>query len=573
MSFSDLRSPPFASLQSRFRGLVEGQQLLWREALGHRFFQGLKEFDWHSIRLGQILVASALINLLELSTPLYINIVYTTILPKQATESLLLLTIFVAAALLLAGWLKSVRLSLVGREGAQIEHRKRMNAFNKFIHIPLSRYLSSNPSSHLACLNSVNLLRDESAVQSLTIAIDLVFSLVFVLVFVMLGGMLVLPVLIGITFYVSRSLAFSRDFEAISRGKDQLDIERQGYQSQVIDSADLIKTNGLANQFLVGGEPMQERWSWQRMSGAIALGNYQAFGSFVSQVTFASVATMGALMIIGDRLMVGALAACLLLVGKIFNPWQQAMALWNSFRRLGHTWDQYDALMAEPDVSEEGLRVFEHSFQRGGFQLGLPGGLTIDVDYGGAILLSDDQYGQAVKDLFVQLIRADNPEKIFLDGLPVGDYTSDSLRSAFTYCLPSSEFFEGTLLQNITQFQPSRFEQKAYFWSVLSGLDREVSALSDGYDTVLGTGKPSGLSSDSLQLLHVISAVSAGSEVVLLDLSSCSFGKRFVEGLERILLRCKGRKTILVCGSGRILERLIPTQRLIQLSDRQFVGG
>ena len=38
--------------------------------------------------------------------------------------------------------------------------------------------------------------------------------------------------------------------------------------------------------------------------------------------------------------------AALLLAGKILNPWQQAMGLWNSYRRLAHSRDEYDALMA-----------------------------------------------------------------------------------------------------------------------------------------------------------------------------------------------------------------------------------
>ena len=112
---------------------------LWGELLQHRYFRNLRQFDWHSIKLGQIIVASALINLLELASPLYISIVYTTILPKRATESLILLTFLVVACLLGAGWLKSVRLALVGREGAQVEHQKRMQAFLRHPNQVLSR--------------------------------------------------------------------------------------------------------------------------------------------------------------------------------------------------------------------------------------------------------------------------------------------------------------------------------------------------------------------------------------------------------------------------------------------------
>ena len=545
---------------------------LWSELLQHRYFRNLRQFDWHSIKLGQIIVASALINLLELASPLYINIVYTTILPKRATESLILLTFLVVACLLGVGWLKSVRLALVGREGAQVEHQKRMQAFLRFIHMPLSRYLGVNPSTHLSRLNSINLLRDESAVQSLAVAIDLFFSIFFIVVFVLLGGILVIPLLLGIVFYFFESLRFSRGFELISREKDKLDLERRHYHAQIIDSADLIKTNGLSNQFLVGGEPLQEKWSWQKMDSSNAIGHYQAFGSYVNQVTFACVATLGALMIIGDRLMVGALAACLLLVGKIFNPWQQAMALWNSFRRLAHTWDEYDSLMQEPVDLEGGQQELCLRDQER-FSLEAQGSPPLFINVGQTTLLRDGCQGRVVRDVFVNLLRADDSESVRLNGSSLTDFTLSSLRGSFAYCSPSSSFFEGSLIQNITKFQPSCHERRAYFWCVLTGLDREIRALPAGYQTLLGTSRPSGLSSDAQGLLQIVAALSTKVDVVLIDLADSSYGKRFIDGLEIILNRCRGRRTLLVSGNGRVLDRLIEHQQVFSLPEPALVNG
>lgn len=545
---------------------------LWKELLQHRYFRNLRQFDWHSIKLGQIIVASALINLLELASPLYINIVYTTILPKRATESLIVLTCLVVASLLGAGCLKAIRLALVGREGAQVEHQKRMHAFLHFIHMPLSRYFGVNPSTHLSRLNSINLLRDESAVQSLTVAIDLVFSLLFIAVFVLLGGVLVIPLLLGIAYYFFESLRFSRRFELISRDTDKLDLERRHYHAQILDSADLIKTNGLSSQFLVGGEPLQERWSWQKMDSSNAIGQYQAFGSYVNQVTFACVATLGALMIIGDRLMVGALAACLLLVGKIFNPWQQAMVLWNSFRRLAHTWDEYESLMQEPVDLQGGQQEFCLRNQER-FALEAQGSPPLLITVGQPTLLRDSCQGRLVQDLFVNLLRADDSESVRLNGSPLTDFTRSSLRRSFTYCSPASSFFEGSLIQNITKFQPSSHERRAYFWCVLSGLDREIRALPAGYQTPLGTSRPSGLSADAQGLLQIVTALSTTADVVLIDLADSAYGKRFVDGLEIFLRRCRGRRTLLVSGNGRVLDRLIADQQLFSHPEPALLQG
>ncbi len=121
-----------------------------------------------------------LINLLELASPLYINIVYTSVLPTGSMSSLLVLSLGVVALMVLSGWLKSVRLTLTGADGARIEHGRRLMALSHFSRLRLDDYLRTPPSTHAERLNSINLLRDESSLQALNTAIDLVFSLVFV---------------------------------------------------------------------------------------------------------------------------------------------------------------------------------------------------------------------------------------------------------------------------------------------------------------------------------------------------------------------------------------------------------
>ena len=107
------------------------------EAKNHRYFQSLRSVDWTSYQLRPILVASILINILELSSPLYINIVYTSILPSGSMSSLIVLTVAVVFSMLLSGWLKSVRLILTGADGARIEHTKRLDSISHFLQLRL----------------------------------------------------------------------------------------------------------------------------------------------------------------------------------------------------------------------------------------------------------------------------------------------------------------------------------------------------------------------------------------------------------------------------------------------------
>ena len=119
--------------------LINGIQDGWRtnvelieELFNHRFFQSLREVDWRQYQLGPILVASVLINLLELASPLYINIVYTSVLPSGSMSSLVVMTVAVVLLMVLAGWLKTVRLGFTGGDGARLEHQRRLEGLAHF---------------------------------------------------------------------------------------------------------------------------------------------------------------------------------------------------------------------------------------------------------------------------------------------------------------------------------------------------------------------------------------------------------------------------------------------------------
>ena len=546
--------PILAAVLRPFHVALDISVELVDELINHRFFKTLKQVDWSDYQLGPILIASVLINLLELSSPLYINIIYTSVLPSGSMESLVVLTVAVVVLMMLGGWLKAVRLGLTGVDGARQEHQRRMESLAHFLQMRLADYLSVSPARHLDRLNSINLLRDESALQSLTVAIDLIFSLLFVLVLFLIAGSVGIVAVVAVVIYLLRALALARAFEDHSKCRDQLELDRIAYQGKLIESIGLIKSNGLSRQFLVGYEDRQEKLAWQRMVTNNFDGQVQAFGALMSQLTFAAIVTWGALRVIQGQLLVGALAAALLLAGKILNPWQQSMALWSSYRRLAHARDEFDALMALPVESEGGSNLI--SSAGGILTVFLEGRILAAVPYGDVVLLRDRQLGAEVRHLFTGLIQIAQLPGLELNGLAIESYQRDQLREAVVYVDPSRDFFEGSLLENITSFQPRRYQRRALFWSYLTGLDTTVRGLPQGYSTAMGTSVPTGLSRDAQQLFQLVTALSRSPEALLLDLSDCSYGKEFIDGLELILRRTRGKTTVLINGTGRVLSTL-----------------
>ena len=557
-------------LIERFKQLAVLCIELFKEARDSRYFQSLREIDWNKYQLKPILIASILINIIELSSPLYINIVFTSILPSESISSLVVLTTFVVFLMLLGGWLKSVRLTLTGEDGARVEHQRRLEGVFHFVQLGLPEFLRLAPGQHLQRLTSINLLRDESALLSLTTAIDLAFSVLFILVLFLIGGTIGLIATLAIAVYLLRAVVYARDYEELSRRRDQVELVTRTYQDRLVDAAELIRSNGLRDQMLVSGEYLQEDQARERLIHNSFAGSYQAFGSLMSSITFATSVTWGAVLVVNGWLSVGALAASILLLGKILSPWQQAMALWNSYRRLAHSRDEFDALMAVPVEADGGEELIDFK-NRFNLDITLPDQTIISIEKGTSVLLRDAQFGLYARQLFLELIQIKPNHELKLNGIPIKQFNRNKLRKDVAYIDPARSFFEGSLIENLTGFQPSRHRRAALFWSYLSGLDQQVKNLPQGYATAMGGTVTSGLSRDAQAIAQVITALSRRPQVLLLDLTDCSYGKTFVDALEQILRRCKGNISVIVGGGGLVMSRLVDRQLDLQTALKEAI--
>jgi ATP-binding cassette, subfamily C, bacterial LapB len=566
----DLELPPkrasvaFLSTSGAIGSVQRWLRSAWDEAfdviddlIHHPFFHSLRQTAWDDFQVVPILIASILINILELASPLYINIVYTSVLPSGSLSSLIVLTIAVIILILLGAWLKTVRLGLTGGDGARLEHRRRMEVFSHFLQIRLSNYLKVAPANHLERLESINLLKDEFATQSLTTSIDLLFSFLFILVLFLIAGPVAVIALIAILAYVLKALSAARQFESLSKEVDDLKIDRTTHQVKLLDAAEFIKSNGLNRQVLFGNEQIQEKLSKHRFLRNAMNGKNQAFTAFMSQLTYASILTWGAILVIDGRLTFGALSAALLLAGKILGPWQQAMMQWTSYRKLQHAREEFKELMRTPvELYDEVLSFTFTVDPSEPLLLSSEESILANVKPGSVALLRDSHFGEDARKLLMRIIRVEPDNQLLLNGLAISSYSKSSLRSQIAYVDPARDFFTGSLLENITSFQPKRYQRRALFWSFLSRLDATVKALPHGYATPTGCDIPSGLSRDAQQLFHIVTALARSPKILMIDLADCSYGKEFISGMERIFRRTRGNTTVLLAGTGRVLRNI-----------------
>ena len=109
--------------------------------------------------LTAVIASTIAINLIVLAIPLYINRIYTSVVPEQAGDSLAGITILLAAVLVLDVVLKVLRSWLLTWLGASTEHRLRMEAVRAVLGASAEEVAQQPLQVRMTQLRSPTLLR------------------------------------------------------------------------------------------------------------------------------------------------------------------------------------------------------------------------------------------------------------------------------------------------------------------------------------------------------------------------------------------------------------------------------
>ena len=158
------------------------------------FWGSLKQSKWLYV---QVVVAAAVSNFLGLSTALFIMVVYDRVVPNEAVESLIALTIGVLLALGFDFLIKSLRGNFVDKAGKRADIRMSRLIFDKILVMNLEK--RSKKSGALASIvREFETLRDFFTSATLVTVVDLPFIFFFIWVISIIAGPLALVPLVAV---------------------------------------------------------------------------------------------------------------------------------------------------------------------------------------------------------------------------------------------------------------------------------------------------------------------------------------------------------------------------------------
>ena len=273
----------------------------------------------HRRLLRDAVIGGAMINLVALVTSFYSMQVYDRVVPTQATQTLLVLTLGVLAALVFDFTAKHVRSRLHEQLVDHVDQRLARTVYLRFLSIRLDQ-LPQSVGGLAAQMRGYEAVRGFFTTAIGHLLVDAPFALLFALVIALIGGWLAVIPLVFFLVCTATGLYYRRRVDALAFRANAASNQKTGLLVETIEGAESIKSGQ-------GGWRMLGRWmkttdearDHDLQMRAISEHSQHLAGT-LQQLSYTLLVAAGALMVSHGELTLGGLLACSILSGRVLAP-------------------------------------------------------------------------------------------------------------------------------------------------------------------------------------------------------------------------------------------------------------
>ncbi|EGQ7741199.1 type I secretion system permease/ATPase [Vibrio parahaemolyticus] len=519
---------------------------------------------------GLLIGFSLFINLLVLAIPLYMLQVYNRVISSYSTDTLLLLTIIVLAALF--------TMSIIDIARAQMS-----KSFGFWMDAKLSVFMlkrSIQYQSHTGKSYTSQVLRDIQTIKSFLSSqapyplLDAPWTPLFILFVYLLHPFLGHIALLGSVVLFSLGLINELMTRKTMQESEVRAISHISSAELATQNANSILAMGMMNAFL-------EQWQSRVQSVSVleervaGKSTYMAnFSKFVRGSLQIFLLGGGAWLVIQHEITAGAMIASSILMSRALSPMEQAIGTWRSamsartaYKRL----KEIDAIVRQ-DESDMPLPKPKGHYELTGLTYRHPGAtepvlssITLSIPPGVSVgVIGPSGTG---KSTFARLLLGNIRPlagKVTLDGMEVSIWASEDRGVHVGYLAQEVELFPGTIRENIARFKeedPAKVIKAAQ----LAGCHELILKKNKGYDFVIGENGR-GLSGGERQRIALARAVYGDPSIVVFDEANANLDGEGEAAYQRLIayLKSQGSTIVVIAHNPSTLRQM---DRLLCLAD------
>jgi ATP-binding cassette subfamily C protein LapB len=458
-----------------------------------------KKWFWGAITqamplYSEVVIASLLINIFTIASPLFIMNVYDRVVPNSAIETLWVLAIGVIIVFSFDFILRNLRTYFIDSAGKKIDTQISTRIFEQIMDLEMS----ARPKSVGSLSNTVysfEAFRELITSATMAILVDIPFILLFLGLIVVLGGFVSLVPLIAIPLVLLSSFLIQIPINQLVQKSYQSSSEKQAILVESLSGVETLKSmraEGL----------MQNRW--EQMTNILTqlgiklrtLSNVGLnFSMYMQHITLVAVVIAGVYNISSGKMTMGALIACTILTGRALSPVSQIAMLITQYKRSKKSLDSLDDIMHMP-VEHPAEKTFLHrtklngeiEFRKVSFNYPeqcIPAltNTSFKIKQGEKVgIIGRTGSGKTTIEKLLMKFYPATSGTILIDGVEIQQLDPAELRYHIGYIPQDVILFQGTIRDNIVLGAPYVDDAIVLRAAKLSGVDSFVNQHPLGFD-------------------------------------------------------------------------------------------
>lgn len=545
-----------------------------------------KHWLWHHIGESapiyrDVIIASVLVNIFALISPLLVMNVYDKVAPNLAFESMWVLAIGASGAYIFDLILKQLRSYLIDMAGKKIDIQVSSKLFSKVVGVPLEKRAPSvgGMAKQLGEFDSV---REFLSSATITALVDLPFSLLFIFIIYLVADDLAVLSIVASVLIIGYALMKQAKLSFAIEESNKFSGLRHGHLIESLSALESIKANGAEGIVQNTWQQMLGHTSSWQLKTKMITNSVTNFASFIVQMTSVAVLVLGVYRVSDNVISMGGIIAAVMLSSRAVGPMAKVAALMIRYNETASSLRQLDAIMAQEDEFENKGQLASRPQLEGHIVVANVGfnypninkpalhPLSINVKPGEKIAIIG-RNGSGKSTLAKLLLGLFKPTlgSIRYDGFHQGQIHPSDLRRNFGYLAQDVVLFHGSIKDNILFGTRQVTEYQMMRAAKLSGVSMFTDIGSEGLDLQVGEGGKS-LSRGQRQSVALARAILNDPKILLLDEPTASLDARAEQQFMRSMVQtAKDRSLILITHKMHLLKLV---DRIIVLDDGRLVA-
>ncbi len=494
--------------------------------------------------LALLILFSFGINLLILASPLYMWQVYDRVLASGRVETLVFLTLMIAAALAALGALDAVRGQILGRMGSWLDRR----LTPALIAASLRRSLVGDATGSQA-LRDLATLRNVLSGPGVSALLDAPWAPVFLVILGLMHPLLGLVGAGAALALLGLAIASEAASRAPMRDAAQRSICMMQRAEAAIRNADVVEALGMRRHVIQRWSALNETTLALQQQAGDRNASLIGLSKFLRMFVQALILGVGAWLVLQSALTAGGMIAASILLGRGLAPIEQTIGAWKLLMAGRDARERLSALFARLPPEPDGMALpaplgrlscEQVTYLPPGAAEPILRGISFTAEPGtGLGIIGPSAAGKST--LCRILVGTCQPTRgsARLDGADLHAWHSDRRGPSIGYLPQTVELLAGTIGENIARLSPEPDAAAVVAAAQAAGAHDMILTLPRGYDTEIGeTGGH--LSGGQRQRIGLARALYRQPRLIVLDEPNANLDGDGETALIRAMVTAKG---------------------------------